>query len=333
MSIRVMSSAVGVLVVGLSVGVEGAWGLERRAIEFTYGCEVIDVPAGASRIDLWMPVPKDGMGQKVHRVEVILPADGTIATEKEYDNRIFHKRFEGPFKKGDALSAEMVFEVTQEEIVVDAAKSLIRVQQVKAPAAMKPYLSPDAMIPIGGRIVDIANGLKLPKDDALRTARTFYDYLIDEFKYNWMAEGAGKGNVLWACDSKTGDCTDYHSMFLALCRSRGIPATHEFGFKIPPKEGVAKLKYYHCWAWFWVEKVGWIPVDVSEADKHPELREYNFGSLTANLLRMVHGRDLILEPAQQAGPVNIFGYPYAEVDGKPHQGLKWTASYRDLEAK
>jgi hypothetical protein len=44
--------------------------------------------------------------------------------------------------------------------------------------------------------------------------------------------------------------------------------------------GVAKIGGYHCWAFFHTEDRGWVPVDVSEPDKHPEMKDYYFGSLT-----------------------------------------------------
>ena len=44
------------------------------------------------------------------------------------------------------------------------------------------------------------------------------------------------------------------------------------------------------------------------------------------------GRDLDLVPKQQAGPVNFFGGPYVEVDGKPIKIPSENRTY-DFEAK
>ena len=73
---------------------------------------------------------------------------------------------------------------------------------------------------------------------------------------------------------------------------------------------------YHCWGWFFVAGKGWVPVDISEADKHPEMKEYYFGNLTADRVAFSVGRDLLLEPPQNGPPLNFFVYPYAEVDGE-----------------
>jgi hypothetical protein len=78
-----------------------------------------------------------------------------------------------------------------------------------------------------------------------------------------------------------------------------------------------------------VDGVGWIPVDISEADKHPELREYNFGAQSPKLLKLTHGRDIMLVPPQAGERLNIFVYPYAEVDGKPTQAVEWSMSFKE----
>ena len=79
----------------------------------------------------------------------------------------------------------------------------------------------------------------------------------------------GKGNAIYACDIGVGNCTDYHSYFMSLDRTIGIPARFHMGFSIPSVES-GKIDGYHCWADFYVEGEGWYPVDISEADKSPE---------------------------------------------------------------
>ena len=53
---------------------------------------------------------------------------------------------------------------------------------------------------------------------------------------------------------------------------------------------------YHCWAQFYVEPYGWIPVDASEAWKHPEKKSYLFGTHDDNRLQFTVGRDVRFDP-------------------------------------
>ena len=86
---------------------------------------------------------------------------------------------------------------------------------------------------------------------------------------------------------------------------------------------------YHCWAEFYVNGVGWVPVDISEAWKDPKKHDYFFGSLDANRVQFTVGRDLTLQPKQDGDPLNYFIYPYVEVDGKPFEGIEKKFSYRE----
>ena len=59
----------------------------------------------------------------------------------------------------------------------------------------------------------------------------------------------------------------------------------------------------------------WVPVDISEADKHPELADYYFGHHPANRLEPSRGRDITVKLAPKAGPFNYF-FARTEVNGK-----------------
>ena len=154
-------------------------------------------------------------------------------------------------------------------------------------------------------------------DDELGRGRQLYDAVNDHMKYDKPAgEAWGRGDANWACDNGFGNCTDFHSLFIASCRELSIPARFEIGFPLPPERGDGEIAGYHCWAGFAVENK-WVPVDISEADKDPSMADYYYGNLTENRITFSIGRDLTLIPAQAAGPVNYLVYPYVEVDGKP----------------
>ena len=71
---------------------------------------------------------------------------------------------------------------------------------------------------------------------------------------------------------------------------------------------------------------GWVPVDISEADKLVDKQAAEagiyFGFHTDNRVTLSMGRDLVLEPAQEGAPLNYIVHPYAEVDGEPHRVAK-----------
>jgi transglutaminase-like putative cysteine protease len=135
-------------------------------------------------------------------------------------------------------------------------------------------------------------------------------------RYMKYGSGWGKGDAVYACDSRTGNCTDFHSYFIALSRAVGIPARFAIGASIPSARNDGGIDGYHCWAEFYTEGRWW-PVDISEGDKCSALSTYFFGHHPANRIELSRGRDLVVEPEPASGPINFLAYPVLEISGKP----------------
>jgi transglutaminase-like putative cysteine protease len=129
------------------------------------------------------------------------------------------------------------------------------------------------------------------------------------------------GGKWMACDSKRGNCTDFHSLLIGMARSQKIPAKFEIGFPIPAAKAGA-IPGYHCWAWIYSSKEqSWMPLDSSEAKKSGKLFEY-LGYLPNDRVQFTSGRDISLSPRQEGALLNYFIYPYMEVDGKISEDFK-----------
>src|SRR5207244_2870457 len=82
--------------------------------------------------------------------------------------------------------------------------------------------------------------------------------------------GWGLGDIPYCLKVGKGNCTDYHTLFIALARATGIPARWNMGFPVAYGDGKADtgdqtVAGYHCWAEFYAPGAGWVPVDISEA--------------------------------------------------------------------
>jgi transglutaminase-like putative cysteine protease len=303
---------------------------KSRNLRLNFKCEIGELPPGAKTVDLWIPIPPTNQRQTVTLLNEKELTAGRFTEEKTFGNRFYYQRF-GATDAKQPMKVELIYDVDVREATVEAAKQLISTSPEVPAERFEPYLHETSMIPIKGRITELARGMKLPDGEPLRTGRAIYDHLVDTMKYNYLAPGAGKGNAVWACDSKTGDCTDFHSVFIGVCRWRGIPADHVFGLPLPPEKSEGDANHCHCWAQFWVANVGWIPIDASRANKFPQDREYYFGTLGSTWVTLAHGRDVVLEPPQQGPPINMLHGPVAEVDGKPFEGFRWLAHYKDQQ--
>jgi len=177
-------------------------------------------------------------------------------------------------------------------------------------------LEANRLVTLSPRIKKMADEITAGKHGRIEQAHAIYEYVVTSMTYDKTAPGWGNGDTERACDIKKGNCTDFHSLFLSLARAKGIPARFVIGFPLTAKDGV--VKGYHCWAEFWVDGKGWLPVVASEASKSsdPAVRNYLFTNLDPDRLQFTIGRDLVLTP-RTSEPLNYFIYPHAEVEGKP----------------
>jgi len=281
-----------------------------RTFEFDYGVTVRDVPAG-SRLLVWLPVPQTTSHQQASRLRQDVPVEPQQTTESKYGNQMLHFELEPSSAK--PLTFQVTWQITRNEVRgLDHSDPDARLDDAKR----KIFLSANAKVPIDGKPLTLIDSSKLSRDNPIKLGRSLYERVDDHMRYDKSQPGYGNGDVLWACDSGFGNCTDFHSLFISLARGQDLPARFEIGFPLPPTRGEGTIGGYHCWAQFHVDGHGWVPTDISEADKHPELKNYYYGNLTEDRVQLTVGRDITLEPAQQGEPLNYFIYPHIEVDGK-----------------
>jgi transglutaminase-like putative cysteine protease len=194
------------------------------------------------------------------------------------------------------------------------------------------FLEPDRLVPTTGLPAEIAAKEAAGRPTDLERARALYDYVFRTMKYDKSGTGWGRGDTLWACDSKRGNCTDFHSLFISMARSQKIPARYEMGFSIPTDKHSGEVPGYHCWSDFYLKDTGWVPVDISEAWKHPEKRDYFFGAHDVNRVQFTVGRDITLNPPQEGQALNYFVFPYLEVDGKEFGNVLTKNSFTDVQS-
>lgn len=337
----------GLSLIGLSMLHSAAVGQAPRERRFAmnYTVTVDHIPTLANRVDIWLPVPHDDAYQSISRFDVTSDfsyREGFMTTSGKskvqtgaYGNRMFHMRLDAPALK-PSIAFEVQFVVKRREhlSVASNGKTTVEDKAGKDPN-LERWLEPDRLVPLDDKIrgwaqevVDAAGA----KTD-LEKARAIYNHIVATVKYDKTGQGWGRGDIYYAYDARRGDCTDFHAIFIGYARALGIPARFSIGLPIPKERGQGAIAGYHCWAEFYINGMGWIPVDASESAKDPSKREYFFGAHDENRVEFSRGRDVNLTPKQQGEPLNYFVYPYVEVDGKPYAGVKYTFRYADIASK
>lgn len=298
-----------VLCVFLFAAPASAADLDRRVFEFSYEVRAPDLPDDRA-IDLYIPLPPDNADQRILDETMELSLPGDVLVEEAHGNR--YLRIHRAANDNEPLVANLRWVVERR---VDRG----------APAAptsaeIERYLAPNRLVPVGHEVLDpiLAEVRAQRADDSpAATARAIYDWVVDNVEYKKVGTGWGNGDTFWACSERYGNCTDFHALFVSLARSEGIPARFEIGFPVPPDRVQGAIGGYHCWVKFYLPGQGWVPIDASEAAKHPDMRELLYGTHPADRIHFTSGRDLVVSDATRRQPLNYFVYPYVEVAGQP----------------
>jgi transglutaminase-like putative cysteine protease len=268
--------------------------------EFLYRASLPEI-TGAAR--LWLPLAASDTFQRVEVRDITTPEPWRELDEQASGNKVLFLKA-GPADSGKTI--EIRYHVRRFEKAEYA---------VRDPMPAK-YLNPERLVPTNETFRAIAREVTRGRTNDLARARALYDHVIEKLRYAKFGSGWGVGDATYACNARSGNCSDFHAYFIALARAAGIPARFAVGAAIPSERNEGGIDGYHCWAEFFADGK-WVPLDVSEAYKSAALADYYFGHQPANRFELSKGRDLVVEPGPASRPINFLAYPLLEVGGKP----------------
>ncbi|TLD82856.1 transglutaminase domain-containing protein [Helicobacter sp. MIT 11-5569] len=312
------------------------------------------------KCNLWIPLPQSTSYQYL---------TSNIAWSGNYSNiYISNTQIPTLFAQFDAVKEPTLninFNVTTIERTTDFKEVQKKFNpKAKIPDEVKPYLAATEHIQTDGIVAQTARNIlkdaKSQKNDDLQKAKAIFEWVAINMQRDESILGCGIGDAKQILESKKlyGKCTDISSVFVALCRSVGIPAREIFGIRLGQSRfsnamGSAKDKVanitggQHCRAEFYVRGYGWIPCDPGDVAKVKlaekltnndskiiNLRKYLFGNWEMCWLGYNTARDFILTPTPAQIPLNNFGYPYGEVDENVldyYDAKEFSYSYRSIE--
>ncbi len=281
--------------------------LAQRSFEFQYEATVKNLPADAEQVKIWIPVPVDDEAQTITDLKIDTPHEYKVGKEEVYGNQMVYVSVSKPFPQEIPIRLSMNVQRSEVKAMSSLAGNPERSRLLRG----------DQQAPLNDAAKSRATIATSGMTTTDTQARGIYDLVLKEVDYDKSGQGWGKGNLDYVCDVGKGNCSDFHTLFIAMARSSEIPSVFEIGFPLPKGKAEGTIGGYHCWAWFEDQKDStWRPVDASEADKDPSMTEYFFGTICENRVAFSRGRDLLLVPAQSEGPINFFVYPHVEVDGK-----------------
>ena len=327
---------------------------QNKQRTFTFNYIVIIESSNGKKIELWIPIPQSSPVQTIENIEI--ESDGlnySIEEEKVHGNQyLYINHVDGSFNEKTISISFITNRKEHQNMEYDGVFS-------------EDYLDAYSMVSTGDTFSEVIKNNRLSKnnirgiyDYVLSGMHYGKPKNIGDEYYNdpWLnshekygnkgvsrdevvslyqqakSEGGdytfGNGNSLYACEIGVGNCTDYHSYFMSLTRTLGLPTRFHMGFPISA-ENEGTVGGYHCWADFYVEGEGWHPVDISEADKAPSKKDYYFGTVCENRVEMMVGRDFVLEGYGEE-TVNLFIYPLLEINDEPSTSFTKHFSYNNI---
>jgi len=298
--------------------------LENKAsFSFQYSFQIDNIPVNAKSLDIWVPLPPDNGIQQItdFRINSKLPYE--LYSDPEYGNKFAHFSSNGRIPK--SLEVAINLDIVRAE--QNGINGALPDDSHGLSNNLERFLQPDLLVPIDGPIAEEAKRAIVESLSPYQKIEAIYNHLFETMKYDKSGDGWGNGDALYACDSRQGNCTDIHSLFIGMARSLGIPSRFIMGFPLPEDKTEAAITGYHCWAEFYLDGQGWVPVDISEAIKHPEKKEYFFGHLDSHRVAFTTGRDIKINSGETSHTLNYFIYPYVLVDGQPFTGASYNFSF------
>jgi transglutaminase-like putative cysteine protease len=296
----------------------------RRNYLFTYDTVIKNLPANASVVKVWIPYPVNTPYQDVVPIYLNDKSLAAINVESKYKNQLLYYVIKKPASSEVKLSQS--YKIDRYEFSKGKWGDH---NQSRGMKNLEKYLKENKFVILNPEIRKIAREITRGKKADVEKARAIYNYVYENMSYDKQAPGWGEGNVERACTIKRGNCTDFHSLFMALAMASKIPAKFVVGFMMP-HDSKQRIESYHCWAEFYSKKYGWAPVDVSEARKNKNKRDYYFMNVDSDRVEFSWGRDIVLEPPQKSPSINYFIYPYVEVDGKKFDNVDTSFQFKEI---
>jgi len=292
---------------------------------------------------LWNPMPYQAPWQNVR----ILSFDGNMDTwnlndDNAYDVGILYAQWQKS-RNPKNLHIEMHIE-TRDRIVPIKTIEAASAKNLPIPREVQKFLKPTEHIPFTDKIKAKAAELTRGVEDRFEKVKRIYDWVTEVTFRDPKVIGCGTGNAgkMMETGYFGGKCTDISSLFVALLRAAGIPAREVFGIRLgrsrfskalgkSDEKGFADIStWQHCRTEYYIPGIGWVPSDPADITKLElvEKRKYDDPKVQELKRRYLHswemnwvgfnwGRDFILSPKPEQYPINMLGYPYAEVEDEP----------------
>lgn len=256
--------------------------------EVTYRVTAENRGFDVSRLLVYQPKPVEWAAQRDVRIVAANPSPAETRVD-DSGNGMYLWELTGSPGPGRTLPFTVKFRLTAFETHADPMSARTQAYD-KSSAIYRRYTASERFVESKDpRIRALAARIAGDERSPAVEARKFYDYVIDNSTY--FLAGEGLKGAKWLLKTGEGECGDYASLFIALCRAAGIPARAVVGYWAE-----SGLDQTHVWAEFYLEGYGWVPVDPTTAQLQDK-REFYFGNMDNRRVILNTGFNIRLLPS------------------------------------
>jgi Transglutaminase-like superfamily/IPT/TIG domain len=227
---------------------------QQRGYQLQYGVTVSNVVADpVNSIQLWVPVIQISLSQR--NVESVFEPDPMWENYKGL-NRYNLENLE----TWNEYTLNQTHWFEQFAIETDINISSISGNYDQDRMLVSFYTREDRLVPVNNKtITDIVSSIVGSENNPYFKAEKLYKYLIRRLEY---VESSVSNSLVDSLTVRKADAYEYALLFTALARKAGVPSRPVAGFLVYGN----KQTKNHWWSEFYINGIGWIPVDPAMGD-------------------------------------------------------------------
>jgi len=234
-------------------------------------------------IKAWIVQPLNSITQKVESFSI------SPKPQKYYKDTQGNKILYFEFKDQKNFNIKMDIKVTLWKNKIDLTKEKFLLPPTSS-KLFQQYTKNEKFLEQTTSIKDLTRKI-IDKDDfILNNIQSVFNFIIKNFKYSYPIKQRGAKHL----DLKRlkGDCGEYSSLFVTMCRILKIPARNSTGFVIFPKR---KKIVEHGWASVYLKPFGWLDFDPQYASLEKDVKKY-FAQRSDYRIIFTNGFNIPLKP-------------------------------------
>jgi len=241
--------------------------------------KITNIDAEVNEARLWVALPVNCDTQQNVSIISIDPEPDKITLAPEACTRICYWNLGDSIPKNSTITITQMISFTANPFTTPIDPSKVEAYDV-ASEIYKEYTKPSQKVESDDpQIVATAKNIVGNQTNPYKKADRIYGWVVKNITYELQEEELG---ARYAFYNRKGDCTEFATLFVAMCRSQGIPARLVHGYLYSSDASAG-----HMWAEFYLPPYGWVPADPT--GDHLTKSRFFFGRLGSNVLILSKG--------------------------------------------